>query len=72
MTNLEGLDLPDRQFAVFCKSHFSPSSEGCFLPPSAPSSLIVSYFISIWQLYLIMMAVELNKYWRNYIAEFYQ
>ena len=22
--------------------------------------------------FLIMMAVELNKYWRNYIAEFYQ
>ena len=44
---------------------------GGVLPPSI-SPLIVSYFISIWQLYLIMMAVELNKYWRNYIAEFYQ
>ena len=42
MTNLEGLDLPDRQFAVFCKSHFSPSSEGCFPPPSAPSSCLTS------------------------------
>ena len=93
MTILEGLDLTDRQFAVFCRSHFSPSSEGCCPPPSwicllpflgaysldpgqkpcggkrlpLISPLIVSYFISIWQLYLIMMAVELTEYWRNYM-----
>ena len=62
--------MSDRQFAVFCRSHFSPSLEGCCPPSIGP--LIVSYFISIWQLYLIMMVVELTEYWRNYIAEFYQ
>ena len=39
---LEGLDLSDRQFAVFCRSHFSPSSEGCCPPPSAPSLCLTS------------------------------
>ena len=32
MTILEGLNLPDRQFAVFCRSNFSLSSEGCCPP----------------------------------------
>ena len=32
MTILEGLNLPDRQFAVFCRSNFSMSSEGCCPP----------------------------------------
>ena len=66
MTILEGLDLPDR----ILQEPLLPEL-GWVLPPSI-SPLIVSYFISIWQLYMIMMAVELNKYWRNYIAEFYQ
>ena len=47
------------------------SELGGVLPPSI-GPLIVEYFASIWQLYLVMMAVELNEYWRNYIAEFHE
>ena len=66
MTILEGLDLPDRQFSVFCMEPLLPKLGGVLAPSIGP--LIVDYFTSIWQLYMIMMAVELTEYCRNYIV----
>ena len=59
-----------------CRTDSSPYSAGATSPRAwrgaAPSSCLTSPPSAIWQLYLIMMVVELTEYWRNYIAEFYQ
>ena len=70
--------VPPRDFKDWMNMNMLIAITRCLLPGSGAKAmrwetapphqpLIVSYFISIWQLYLIMMAVELTEYWRNYM-----